>query len=48
MVTNEPTAGEGEGEERTVTVTGAPLIAAGLVAFLSLRWLRRRRSKRST
>lgn len=46
MVKNDASTGDGQGQERTVTVTGAPLIAAGLVAFLSLRWLRRR-SKRS-
>jgi len=31
-----------DGDDRTVTVSGKPLLVAGLVAFLSFRWIRRR------
>jgi len=32
--------------ERTVTVAGKPLLVAGVAAFLSLRWIRRRLRRR--
>jgi|HubBroStandDraft_2_1064218.scaffolds.fasta_scaffold273805_1 hypothetical protein len=34
--------------ERTVTVAGKPLLVAGVVAFLSLKWIRRRIRRRGT
>jgi hypothetical protein len=34
--------------ERTVTITGIPLLIAGVVAFVGLRRLRRRKSRRTS
>jgi hypothetical protein len=39
---------KGPEAERTVTITGKPILIAGVIAFLSLRWLRRRKSRRGT
>ena len=43
-MTEENNAGQTpkEGDDRTVTVSGIPLLVAGLITFLSFRWIRRR------
>ena len=34
--------------ERTVTISGVPLLVAGVAAFLGVRWFRRRIGRRGT